>query len=177
LNTSGTISSCCKEPLNCPPNLTTLFRLKLGLNPRGFLNCSRGLAQSKDSATCFLLTAKANLCHVPSAKLSPTPARTGAFPLRLYSNSTGFKLKDRLCSPSIIVNKSAVLSRSAFIVANKTNSSGMPLGNSDSAVVLITSSVAVRSYATSRALWSSEKGNGLLLQSPVVSMLSSRKVH
>ena len=163
--------------LNCPPILTLLFWLKLGLKPLGLLTRVFGLAQSSDKARCFLLTANAILCHAPSAMLSWTPARTGAAPLRLYSNSIGFKLKDKLWSPSLIVNKSAVLSGCTFTVANTTNSSGIPLGNSDPAVVFITSSVEDRSYATSRALWSSEKGSGLLSQSPVVSRFSSSKFH
>ena len=153
------------------------FRPKLGLKPFGFFTCSLGLAQSRDKVTCLCLTANATLCQAPSFNLSLKPARTEAFPRRLYSNSTGFKLKDRLCFPSIIVNKSALLLVSTLTVANKTNSSGIPFGKSESTVVLIVVSVDDKSYAISHPFRPSEKGNGLLSQSPVVSMSSSLKLH
>ena len=163
--------------LKSPSSLTMPFWPKLGLKPFGFFTCSFGLAQSRDKVTCLSLTANATLCHTPSFNLSLKPARTGALPRRLYSNSTGFKLKDRLCFPSIIVNKSALLSVSTFTVANKTNSAGKPLGKSASTVVLIVVSVEDRSYATSNPCKPSWKGSGLFVHIPIVSMSSSLKLH
>ena len=119
----------------------------------------------------------ATLCHAPSARLWFNLTRNGAFPRRLYSNSKGLKLKDRLWSVSIIVNKSAVLSGSTFTVANKTKSSGKPLGKSDSTVVFIVALVDDRSYATSSTSWSLEEGSGRLGQRPTVSISSSLKLH
>lgn len=171
------VRSGCILTWNCSSSRTTLSRPKLGLNPLGLLTCPLGSAQSKESVTCFFLTAMATLCHAPSARLWFNLTRNGAFPRRLYSNSKGLKLKDRLCSVSIIVNKSAVLSGSTFTVANKTKSSGKPLGKSDSTVVFIVALVDDRSYATSSTSWSLEEGSGRLGQRPTVSISSSLKLH